>query len=145
MLLYSILIPVFLAIIINLIIYIFGYFKKIKSEPNPYIPAGYIVGLIWTFLLALLGYIHYLLYSLNNSTNIGTISVIFLILYSLSYPFLIYIKENSLLLFNMIGLILSFIVALIVISYSKYIFIYLIPLLLWIIYVNIVFIIKNNK
>jgi tryptophan-rich sensory protein len=145
MLYYNILIPVILAVIINLIIYIFGYYKKIEDDSNPFIPAGYIIGFIWTFLLGILGYVNYLLYRLNNNINIGNLSIIILILYSLTYPFLIYIKKNNVLLLNMIGLILSFIVALIVILYSKYIFMYLIPLLLWISYVNIVFIIKKTE
>lgn len=144
MLLYCILVPIFLALIINLIIYIFGYYKKINTHSNPFIPAGYIVGIIWTLLLGILGYVYYLLYMLNNNINIGNLSIIILILYCLSYPFFIFMNQNHILLYNMIGLILSFIVSLTVIFYSKYIFIYMIPLLLWISYVNIIFIIKKQ-
>jgi hypothetical protein len=138
MLLYCIGIPIILALILNLIIYIFKLNKNEEKDINPYI-----IGTIWTVLFGILGYVYYLLYELNKSINIGSISIIILLLYSLSYPFLIYINKDNILLYNMICLILSFIVSLIVLSYSKYIFIYLIPLLLWINYINIVFIIKK--
>ena len=138
MLLYCIAIPIFLALIMNLIIYIF---KLNKNEEKYFKP--YIIGIIWTVLFGILGYVYYLLYELNKNINIGSISIIILLLYSLSYPFLIYINKDNILLYNMICLILSFIVSLIVLSYSKYIFIYLIPLLLWINYINIIFIIKK--
>jgi tryptophan-rich sensory protein len=67
MLAYHILIPVISAIIMNGIIYALHLNKINSKELNKlYIPPGYIIGIIWTILFALLGYVHYLLYKLNH-------------------------------------------------------------------------------
>lgn len=133
--LYHILIPVILALIMNGIIYIFKLYKK---NNNKYLPPGYIIGIVWIFILALLGYSHYLLYSINN-ISIGSIAIAILITFCILYPLITGLIEKIFSLMNLITLILSFIVALIVISYSKYIFLYLIPLIIWVSYVNIIY------
>jgi len=140
MLVYHILIPVICAIIMNGIIYTLKLNKINSKDSNKlYIPQGYIIGIIWTIIFGLLGYVHYLLYKLNNNINFGSVSVALLILFCLSYPVINAINVKHGYFLNLISLILSFIVSLIVMMYSKYIFLYLIPLLIWVSYVNVIF------
>jgi tryptophan-rich sensory protein len=140
---YHIFIPVISAIIMNGIIYTFGINKYTsKDKINPYIPPGYIIGIIWTVIFGLLGYAHYLLYKLKNEISLASLSIVFLIIFCILYPFITGLKPKNGLLLNLITLILAFIVSIIVILESKYIFIYLIPLLIWASYVNIAFVIE---
>ena len=141
--LYHVFIPVLAALIMNGIIYIFKLNKDNKELENYFIPKGYIIGIIWTLIFALLGYVHYLLYTIDNKINIGSVSVIILMFLYLLYPLIIAFKKKYFKLVNLISLILGYIVSLIILGYSKYIFIYMIPLLLWISYVNIVYLIKE--
>ena len=137
----NILIPIFVALIVNYLIFSYGWNKVYKKKQvNPLLPPGYIVGLIWMILFGILGYVHYRLYKLNNKSNIATIYIILFIIFCLAYPFLTNgLEEKKVLLLNLITLILAFILSLIVITYSRDIFYYLIPLLLWATYVNIIY------
>ena len=140
MLAYHILIPVICAIIMNGIIYGLKLNKIYLKDSNKlYIPPGYVIAIIWTIIFALLGYAHYLLYKINNNINFGSAAIVLLILFCLSYPVINAINVKHGYFLNLISLILSFVVSLIVIMYSKYIFLYLIPLLIWFSYVNIIF------
>jgi tryptophan-rich sensory protein len=145
-LLYSILIPVITAIIMNGIIYMFGINKQDnKSIINPLIPPGYVIGTIWIIIFGLLGYVHYLLYKLKNRISFTSLFLIFVILFCISYPLITGLKQKSGLLLNLITLILAFILGMLVIIESKYIFIYIIPLILWATYVNIAYVIQCSE
>ena len=136
-------IPIFLAIMMNGIIY---FFKLNKDQiNNPYLPKGYIIGIVWTIILGLLGYTHYLLYEKNKMITITSLSLIILILFCILYPVFTNLKVKSGLLLNLITLIFSFIVSLMIIIESKYIFMYMIPLLGWVCYVNIIFTIQCSE
>ena len=139
--LYFILIPIIASIIINGIIY--GLKLNTKTTIK-YLPPGYIIGIVWTFILGLLGYSNYLLYNLEKKINFGNIGVVLLILFCLAYPLITGFKEKYIELCNLISLILAFTVSLIVILYSKYIFLYTIPILIWLSYVNIIYALNNN-
>jgi len=143
-LLYNILIPIIAAITMNGIIYTFGLNKQ-SMKTNPLIPPGYVIGTIWIIILGLLGYVHYLIYKLNNKITFTSLFIIFIILFCISYPIITGLKEKSGLLLNLITLILSFILGLLVIIQSKYIFIYIIPFILWSIYVNAAFVIQCSE
>lgn len=147
--LYHILVPVLAAIIMNGIIYTFGinkYSEKTeKSKINPYIPPGYVIGTIWVIILGLLGYLHYLVYKKYEAITFTSLLIVFVILFCISYPVITGLKVKSGLLLNLITLILAFILALFVITESKYMFIYLIPLLVWASYVNIAFTIQCSE
>jgi len=141
---YHIIIPVLLAILMSFFIYVFGINKnsdnnKIKYKQNTKLfPPGYVIGIIWTIIFGLLGYAHYLVYKLNNGINIGSISIVLVIIFCLIYPFITSLKFKYGLLLNLITLIISFILGIIIILQSKYIFLYIIPLILWASYVNVV-------
>ena len=141
---YNIFIPIIAAIMMNGIIYTFGLNKQ-SMKTNPLIPPGYIIGTIWIIILGLLGYVHYLIYKLNNKITFTSLFIIFIILFCILYPIITGLKEKSGLLLNLITLILSFVLGLLVIIQSKYIFIYIIPFILWSIYVNAAFVIQCSE
>lgn len=144
--LYHILVPVLAAIIMNGIIYTFGINKySEKNKINPYIPPGYVIGTIWVIILGLLGYLHYLIYKKYEAITFTSLLILFVILFCISYPLITGLRVKSGLLLNLITLILAFILALFVITESKYMFIYLIPLLVWASYVNIAFTIQCSE
>jgi tryptophan-rich sensory protein len=135
---YNIFIPIIIAIIMNASIYLLGWNKDDDMKyKKSILPPGYVIGIIWIIIFGLLGYSHYLLYNINNRISLGSISIIFVILFCLSYPIITKLKFKNGLLLNLITLILSFILGLIVIIESKYVFLYIIPLIVWSCYVNI--------
>jgi len=135
MLAYHILIPVLCAMAMNGFIYTCNMKKNTSPKVLYNLPPGFIIGIIWTILFGLLGYVHFLLYSLRQKPNVGSMSVVLFILFSLTYPVIPAYYAN---LFNIITLVLSFVVGMIVMMYSKYIFLYMIPLLAWVLYVNVI-------
>jgi tryptophan-rich sensory protein len=137
---FHILIPVLLAISMNSFIYLFGINKK-DEQDNQYsklLPPGYVIGIVWTIIFGLLGYAHYLMYKLNDRINIGSVSIVLVIIFCLLYPVITSLKLKYGLLLNLITLIISFVLGFIIILQSKYIFLYIIPFIVWSSYVNIV-------
>ena len=145
LLLINIVIPILAALSMNYIIYYKGWSERNKKDDkieNELLPPGYIIGFIWMILFGLLGTINYKLYKLKNKINYGNILVVFFILFSLAYPFLTNgLNKKYGLLLNYVTLLFSFILSLVIVLYSIKIFMYLIPLLLWVFYVNYVFIV----
>ena len=137
MLAYHVLLPVLCAIAMNAIMYTF---KLNKNKPREllFLPPGYVIGAIWTLIFALLGYVHYLLYTLHNKPNFGSVSIVLFLLFSLFYPVINALDPKYGYFLNLISLILSFIVSLIVMRYSIHIFKFLIPLLVWVSFVNMI-------
>ena len=88
---------------------------------------------IWTILIGFLGYSYYLM-----RNNISSISIILLIFYSLMYPFIAMNKSNiEIEILNIIYIITTYIIFLLVLSENSCASIYILPLLLWIIYIFI--------
>jgi len=137
MLVYHITIPVLCAVAMNAFIYKYRLNKRAPKEK--YLPPGYIIGIIWTIIFGLLGYVHYKLYKLNNRMNYGSASIVLFIGFSLLYPIIngIYEEKHGYFM-NLVSLILSFIVGSVVLSYSRNLFLYLIPLLIWVSFVNLI-------
>ena len=138
-----ILIPIILATIINIIIYKNGWnMKSKKGYTKKVLPPGYIIAIVWTVILGLLGYLHYLIWILNNKkSSLASISIILFVLFCLAYPFLTSgLDPSKGFILNLLTLIFAIILAIIVYNSTKNIkyIIYLIPLLLWSIYVNYV-------
>jgi len=138
--LFHISIPIIMTIIINGII----YSTNVRMYTSPSIkksiiqlPPGYIIGIVWIILLGLLGYIHYLLYKINNKISFECYFLEVFILFCLSYPFITQFQEKLSRFMNFTSFVFSFILSLVIIHRSLSIFWYLIPLLLWITYVNL--------
>lgn len=108
---------------------------------NPYLPPGYIIGIIWIIIFGLLGYVYYLLFSKSHILTVGTISIILMVFFCLLYPFLTRGFHNELVsdILNKLTFLFSIIVGIIVYIENKTAFIYVIPLILWSFYVNVIF------
>jgi tryptophan-rich sensory protein len=145
---FYILIPICLAVIINTFMYS-NYSKNTNKElttetstNNSYLPPGYVIGIVWTILLGLMGYVYALLEkksSKNKSYGLQKLAIIFLILFCLCYP--IFTRNTSLRFsknYNYATLLVVCIVYGIIYQVSFQIAYYLIPLLCWVFYVNLI-------
>jgi len=135
----SIIIPIILLLVIN---FYMRYNDMILDDPDKeeynndneeYISRENMILGIWTILIGFLGYAYYL--ALNN---ISSISILLLIIYSLSYPFITMNKSNMEIEYlNIIYIIITYFIFLLVLSENSKAAIYILPLLLWIIYIFI--------
>jgi tryptophan-rich sensory protein len=94
-----IIMPIIFAISMNFLIYRYKLFYTNK-ELYKYLPPGYVIGIIWTILLGMLGYVHYLLYRFANyRETFMSCYVIFIIIFCIFYPIFVYLfpKINGLL------------------------------------------------
>ena len=132
---WHILVPVCFALILNGIIYTKQWSQQSNKSLDhiQYIPSGYIVGTIWVVLFGLLGYTHYLLYP-NPSVFIIYITFV----YCLSYPILTRLLYNKAPLYNTVALLIIITAAFIVLHQNKKAFVFMIPLMMWVSYVNII-------
>ena len=137
-----ILAPVVAALLMNGLIFSQGWKIAKYRNPNPYIPPGGIVGLVWIVLLGLLGYVHYCLYSGNkNRSTVASIAIILFILYSLAYyPILVIFSSdpNPFFLLNLGALLFAAATTVLVYQENTSLLPYMIPLMLWTTYVNVV-------
>ena len=136
-LLYNIFIPILLGLIMNGIIFTFKLNKNLKISEKSILPSGYIVGSVWIVILGLLGYVHYLLYNKYEGITVSSLLVLLFILYCILYPIIVNYNPKISLLLNLFSLIFAFILALFIIKESFYIFLFIIPLLIWLSLVNI--------
>lgn len=122
--------PIICALIVNGII--FGL-KWSQQERNKYLPPGYIIAVVWVFILGILGFLHYLVYAKHP---FAAWSVISLITFCLLYPFITSgLRYNALSkIMNLATLILSFMVAIIL---PRIYIGYMLPIIIWASYVNI--------
>jgi hypothetical protein len=135
----SIIIPIILLLVIN---FYMRYNDMILDDPDKdgdieedeeYISRENMILGIWMILIGFLGYAYYL--ALNN---ISSISILLLIIYSLSYPFITMNKSNmEIESLNIIYIIITYFIFLLVLSENSKAAIYILPLLLWIIYIFI--------
>lgn len=133
--------PIFLAILMNGLVYglkIVRREPKIDSKKDAIsLPPGYVIGIVWFVIFGFLGYVHYLLYKIKNKLSWQCYLIEIFILFCLCYPVVTQFKKNESTIMNYISLLFSFILALVIMNVSLEIFLYLIPLLLWISYVNL--------
>jgi tryptophan-rich sensory protein len=135
------LVPVGAALLMNGLIFSQKWKIAKYENPNPYIPPGGIVGFIWLVLFALLGFVHYKLYMLNHKkVSIACITIILFFLYSLAYPLITTFSNNpnAFFLLNLGALLFALVVAAQVYRESSSLSLYILPLLAWTTYVNIV-------
>ena len=130
----SILIPVIFLMSINFylkynnILLEDGDSSDIPRESREYIILG-----IWAILIGFLGYSYYLM-----RNNISSVAIIIIIIYTLTYPFITLGKNrNQIEFLNIIYILITYIIFLLVLSENSNAALYILPLLLWIIYIFI--------
>ena len=130
----SILIPVIFLMSINFylkynnILLEDGDSSDIIRESREYIILG-----IWAILIGFLGYSYYLM-----RNNISSVAIIIIIIYTLTYPFITLGKNrNQIEFLNIIYILITYIIFLLVLSENSNAALYILPLLLWIIYIFI--------
>lgn len=147
-----ILAPILLAIFCNIILYALGWSNKKNVKPatenNKFSKYGYIIGIIWTIIFGFIGYTYYLLYKESNKYfTPATIAIILYLIFSLSYPFTTSRFTQFTDILNVISLLLACIL-IIIVGYEYWIgsnkkslkiVLYLMPLFLWLLFVNIIF------
>jgi tryptophan-rich sensory protein len=143
---YHILTPIGLGLVMNFMIFYFNIGRMANRKPtkNPWIPPGYVIGTVWMILLGCMGMAHYLLSSSSRSStasdeqkrSYGIYAVDFLILFSILYPLLTGLKNNDY-FFLSLSLLITLSVSLVVKMYSLKAFYYLLPVVGWVVYVNL--------
>jgi len=130
----SILIPVIFLMSINFylkynnILLEDGDSSDILGESREYIILG-----IWAILIGFLGYSYYLM-----RNNISSVAIIIIIIYTLTYPFITLGKNrNQIEFLNIIYILITYIIFLLVLSENSNAALYILPLLLWIVYIFI--------
>jgi hypothetical protein len=130
----SILIPVIFLMSINFylkynnILLEDGGSSVIIGESREYIILG-----IWVILIGFLGYSYYLM-----RNNISSVAIIIIIIYTLTYPFITLGKNhNQIESLNIIYILIAYVIFLLVLSENSNAALYILPLLLWIIYIFI--------
>ena len=130
----SILIPVIFLMSINFylkynnILLEDGDSSVIIGESREYIILG-----IWAILIGFLGYSYYLM-----RNNISSVAIIIIIIYTLTYPFITLGKNrNQIEFLNIIYILITYIIFLLVLSENSNAALYILPLLLWIVYIFI--------
>ena len=130
----SILIPVIFLMSINFylkynnILLEDGDSSDILGESREYIILG-----IWAILIGFLGYSYYLM-----RNNISSVAIIIIIIYTLIYPFITLGKNRIQIEYlNIIYILITYIIFLLVLGENSNAALYILPLLLWIIYIFI--------
>ena len=130
----SVIIPIILLLIINFymryndIILDDDYSSDIPRESREYIILG-----IWAILIGFLGYSYYLI-----RNNISSFAIIIIIIYTLIYPFITLGKNRIQIEYlNIIYILITYIIFLLVLGENSNAALYILPLLLWIIYIFI--------
>ena len=146
---FHIALPIFLAILMNGLVYGLNIVrrepKKDSKRDTIILPPGYIIGIVWIIIFGFLGYAHYLLYKIKNKLSWQCYLLEIFVLFCVSYPVVTQFKKNESTIMNYVSLLFSFIIALVIMNVSLKIFWYLIPLLLWISYVNLYTIVECVK
>ena len=130
----SILIPVILLISINFYMKYNNILLEDRDSSN--IPGEfreYIILGIWAILIGFLGYSYYLM-----RNNISSVAIIIIIIYTLTYPFITLGKNRvQIESLNIIYILITYIIFLLVLSENSNAALYILPLLLWIVYIFI--------
>jgi benzodiazapine receptor len=132
-----VIVPILIAIILNVVIFKAGYSKTSKQLHNPMIPPGWIVGLIWVIIFGILGYAFYLLIQAHDTVSATLLVVLFIV--CLLYPFYTNGLSDGMgaRLGNLSSLIIAFIVTVVIAYKTPSVTFYMIPILVWASYVNI--------
>jgi tryptophan-rich sensory protein len=140
-----ILLFVLAAVIVNIFTYYYGWGKTGSQSDrwniyqNKLIPPGFTIGFFFIAIFGFLGYSFYLLVRENDGNlTVGSIFVLGYGIFALAYPLLTWkANEKNSNVINYIAVILAYIVSLVVITEYTNAFYYLLPLLIWLTYVNL--------
>lgn len=135
----QIIIFVAVALVANIIIYLFNYYKYnnpyyIKS---PLLPPGFIIGIIWLVIFGFFGYAHYLVYKETEKWTVANIAIIVVAVFCLFYLMIVYYRPEYTKFFNCLSLIFAFTLGILVFNESENAFWWIIPFIAWSAYVNL--------
>jgi tryptophan-rich sensory protein len=127
------------ALVANIIIYLFNYYKYnnpyyIKS---PLLPPGVIIGIIWLVIFGFFGYAHYLVYKETEKWTVANIAIIVVAVFCLFYLMIVYYRPEYTKFFNCLSLIFAFTLGILVFNESENAFWWIIPFIAWSAYVNL--------
>ncbi len=126
-----------LAVVVNGIVYKNGWNSTDNNRGNRWLPPGWVIGLVWMVLFALLGYAHYVAYRANgNKISLVSFSILSMILFCAAYPFLSSGLTSGKVL-NVLTLIGAAKVGFVAALFAPQSFPYLYPLFVWASWVNI--------
>jgi len=140
----QILLFVVAALVVNGFVYYYGW-AKTGSSPvwklyqNRLTPPGFIIAFLWVAIFGFLGYAHYLLIK-NNDGNItvGSMAIIVLGVFCLLYPVFTWRdRERNANVVNYLAVILVFVTSVIVINEYTTAFYYLLPIIIWSMYIGL--------
>lgn len=135
--------PVLVAFLTNGIIYYFGWNDRkpgdsVKAKASKYIPPGWAIAVIWTVILALLGFGNFLALSRHDYISFTFICAIMVA--CIAYPFYTsgLSNNNVALRGNAVTMLISYAASAVIASRSAVIIPCMLPLLVWITYVTVV-------
>jgi len=129
----SIGVPVFLACLMNGIIYGTGMNAESQKERNPWLPPGYVIAIIWIILFGMLGYVFY-----HIGTSRGRWAIGLTLAFCLSYPLITGLRVSQIeKIMNGLTLGIAVLAAGVVAVDSWELVYFMIPLVLWATYVNV--------
>ncbi len=138
--------PIVAAVVMNVAIYATELGRNRKQAMSSLLPPGWVVGMIWVILFGLLGYVLYL----HRQSSWMVVSLVLFIIYCLMYP--VYTRGldgRSMIakLANLGTLVLAFIITVVIAqsTKTKKNSLYMVPVLLWALYVNIVDVIECGR
>ena len=124
---YYILVPIILAALLNVLIFT----KRWNTIQRKYLPPGWVIGIIWTIILGILGYLLFM----SKQHKVTYFAIAGLIGFILAYPFLTNKFVENTKLLDTITLILSVLVA-VMLFFQKGMVLYMLPLLTWVLFVK---------
>lgn len=140
----NIAIPIVLASAINAFIYATNFRERDGEHDLPkLLPPGYVIAIIWTLILGLLGYAHYRVFP-----SAASMSIVITVAFCLAYPLLTFRRQTSNLpeILNTIALILSaFVFASVAHTRDAISTSLCVPLVIWASYVNIIDAVSGPK
>ncbi len=135
--------PVVLSGLVNAHIYISNkgntqdVVRKQQQQQSDLLPPGYVIGIVWTIIFALLGYAHYRVFP-----SLASFVIVAALAYCLTYPYLTMFRSarfrHAAKFLNTLSLIIAALVVAATVAKDTVAFVACLPLLAWASYVNLV-------
>jgi tryptophan-rich sensory protein len=139
---FHVLTPVVLSALVNAHVYVSNSNDRNSGTASSAVaqkllPPGYVIGIVWTIIFALLGYAHYRVFP-----SIASFVIVAALAYCLAYPYLTMFKsapfQRATKFLNTLSLIVAALVAAATVAKDTVAFVAALPLLAWASYVNLV-------